>query len=312
MRDKKANLDEVVRFRSEDDTVEIFTVSSKKEIQVVEKNKLTPKQKTLLKNKSDLNRYGENLGGYVHMSYVKNELLFNRLDIDRANISRLIYLSSYIDYNDRSENLLIKHSKDYKVEPLTRADLKIKLGLSDTAFKSFMSDMKKSNLLFEVDKKFYISSDYFNKGDIKDSQFKSKEYTRLFINTTRMLYENSKPRQHKQLSYIYQLVPFMNYELNILCSNPNETDFYELDKLSLVRICELLGVSIKSDAMRKLRDEILKFYIVINNKKYFILSYVKIRNGYGIKDYFLINPQIVWGGTDTEVVKDTIQACFFS
>lgn len=276
------------------------------------KRKLSEKQKIFLNNKSELQKYSDKLGGYINMCYVRNELLFNELNIDRANISRLIYLSTYIDYNNRNENLLVKHTQYQVIEPLTRADIKSKLGLSDTVFKSFMSDMKKSNLLFEVDKKFYISNDYFNKGKIKDSQFKSKEYTRIYIDTTRLLYENCTNRQHKQLSYIYQLVPFMNYELNIICSNPSETDFYELDKLSLVRICELLGVSTKSEAMRKFRDEILKFYITVDKKKYFILSYAKIRNGYGIKDYFLINPQVVWGGKDLDQVKNTIQVCFFS
>lgn len=279
------------------------------EVKITKDNKLTPKQKRLLNYKSELKKFSESLGGYIHMSYVKNELLFNKLDIDRANISRLIYLSTYIDYNDRQENLLIKHGQHKQIEAMTRADIKKILKLSDRAFINFLNDMKKNNLLYEANKKFYISNDYFSKGDCN---FNKKEYTRIYIDTTRMLYESCSSRQHKQLSYIYQLVPYMNYELNILCSNPFETDFTKINKLSLKDICELLEVSTESRSMRKLRDELLKFYITIDGNKYYFLSYARILNGYGLKDYFVINPQIVWGGRNIEQVKETIQVCFFN
>lgn len=101
------------------------------------KPELTPKQKALLKNKTELTLYSEELGGYIHMYYVSNELLFNKVNIERANISRLIYLATYIDYNDRQENLLIKYSQCKEIEPMTRKDIKEKLGLKDTALNHF-------------------------------------------------------------------------------------------------------------------------------------------------------------------------------
>lgn len=272
------------------------------------KRKLSEKQKIFLNNKSELQKYSDKLGGYINMCYVRNELLFNELNIDRANISRLIYLATYIDFNNRQENLLIKHSKNYKIKYMTRSDIKKVLGLADRTFINFMNDMKKSNLLFEVEGKFYISNDYFSKGKC---DFNAKEYTRIFIDTARMLFENCTSRQHKQLSYIYQLIPFMNYELNIICRNPNESDFYKLEKLSLLQICELLGVSTNKDTMRKFRDDLLKFNITLDDRKYYFLSYARIKNGHGLKDYFVVNPQITWGGKDIEQVKETIQVCFF-
>ncbi|WP_250675288.1 hypothetical protein LZ906_017835 (plasmid) [Paraclostridium ghonii] len=272
------------------------------------KKELSEKQRKFLNNKSELHKYSEKLGGYINMCYVRNKLLFNELNIDKANISRLIYLATYIDYNNRQENLLIKHGKNYKIEPMARADIKKVLGLGDTVFKSFMSDMRNNNLLFEANNKFYISNDYFSKGKCN---FNNKEYTRIYINTTRMLFENCTSRQHKQLSYIYQLIPFMNYELNIICKNPSETDFYKLEKLSLLQICELLGVSTDKDNMRKFRNDLLKFYVKMEEKKYYFLSYARILNGHGLKDYFVVNPQITWGGKDMRQIKETIQVCFF-
>lgn len=275
------------------------------------KKGLTEKQKKFLDNKTELQKYSNKLGGYIHMCYVRNELLFNKLNVDRANISRLIYLSTYIDYNNRQENLLIKHTKDYKVEAMTRADIKKALGLGDTAFKSFMSDMRKNNLLFEVAKKFYISNDYFNKGDIKKSQFKKKEYTRIFIDTTRLLYEGCNNRQHKQLSYAFQLVPFVHYETNILCTNPSAINYYDLDKMGLIKVCEILGLSTEKAPMSKFENDLLKLQIKYEGNTHYLFKRVIVKGGNGKFDYFVINPQVVWGGKDIEKVKETIQLCFF-
>ena len=304
----KTQHESVIRSDKVGNVIEHRAIKSNEEIII--RKKSTPQQKAFRRRESALRTFTSKLGGYVNMTYIKNEVLFNKLDIDRANISRLIYLTTYIDYNDRLENLLIKHSKDYKIEALKRSDIKEILNLSDRALINFLNDVKKNNLMFEVDNKFYISNEYFCRGNCKDNnKFNKNDYTRIFIDTTRFLYNSCSARQHKQLSYIYQLVPFMNHELNILCSNPHELYFDKLEKLSLKQICELLKVSTDSRSMRKLREELLKFTVTIDNKQYRFLSWVKVNNTY---DYFVINPALIWSGSNLDIVKDTIQVCFFN
>lgn len=269
---------------------------------------LTVKQKALLNQNNELKNYCKELGGYIHMAYVKKELLFNKINIDRANISRLIYLSTHIDYNNRHENLLIKYRQHKQMEPMTRADLKKILGLSDTTFKSFISDMKKSNLIYEDDKKFYISTDYFSKGECN---FNNKEYTRIFVDTTKILYENCTSRQHKQLSYVFQLIPFLHFETNILCANPKEIDLYKLEKLSLKNICEMLGVSTEKKSMNKFENDLYKLQVNIDGSKHYLFKRVIVKGGNGVNDYFIVNPKVTWSGRDIEKVKETIQVCFF-
>ncbi|CEQ01712.1 Uncharacterised protein [[Clostridium] sordellii] len=287
-------------------------IKDDEDIEIInKKRRLQESQLNYINNKNELHKQSCLLGGYVHMAYVKNELLFNNIGIDRANISRLIYLSTYIDYNNRQENLLIKYTQNNKVKPLSKYEIKKLLKLNDTAFKSFMADVIKHNLIIEEDGFFYISNDYFSKGLIDKSKLNNKEYTRIFIDTTRMLFENCTSRQHKQLSYIYQLIPFMNFELNVICSNPHETDFYELDKLSLIQICKLLGTSTVKSSMNKLENNLLKFHIKIDGKKYYLFKRVIVKGGNGKFDYFIINPYVIWGGKDTDKVKDTLQTLLF-
>ncbi|MGL5713508.1 MAG: hypothetical protein ACRCX2_10855 [Paraclostridium sp.] len=283
---------------------------NKEELQRIRKRRvLTDCQKSIINKNNELKEYSQQLGGYVNMHYVRKELLLNKLNIDRADISRIIYLSTFIDYNDREENLLCKKGLYNKLEPMTKRDIKYVLKLKDTAFYSFIKEMKRLNLLFEANEKYYLSSEYFNKGKV---DFKNKEYTRVFIYPTRYLYESCKPIKHKQLSYIFQLVPFMNYETNIICSNPGETDFYKLEKLNLIQICKLLGVSTENkQTMYKLKNDLLKFYIEINGNKYYFLSYINVQNGFGIKDYFAINPNVIWGGNNTSEIKELIKLMFF-
>ena len=167
--------------------------------------------------------------------------------------------------------------------------------------------MKINELIFEADNKFYINSNYFIKGKERGD----KKYTRVFINTTRYLYENCTARQHKTLSYIYQLIPYMNYELNILCKNPLESDFSRLKKLTCEDICKLLGISTNRKSMYKFRENLKNFYIKIDGRKYYFISYVTIKNAYGIKDYFVINPACIWSGNNLEENRRTLSYLFF-
>lgn len=272
------------------------------------KRKLTESQIQYIKNRSDLHKHSNLLGGYIHMAYVKNELLFNDIGIDRSNISRLIYLATYIDYNNRDCNALVKYSKNKKITYMNKKDIKKVLKLSNTPFDTFMANMKENNLLFEKDGRFYISQEYFSKGE---HIYNRSDYTRIYIDTARFLYENSKPRQHKQLSYIYQLVPFMNHELNIICSNPNESDFYKLNKMGLKDICNVLGVSKDKKSMNRLENDLLKFNVIVDGEIYYIFKRVIVKGANGRFDYFVINPYIVWSGKNIDTIKDTIQSLFF-
>ena len=264
---------------------------------------ITPQQKLFLSNKDALSRHNKQLGGFVQVCYVKNQLLFNDLNLNQATISRFLYLATYIDYNDREENVLVKYTKNNKIEYMNKRDVKYLLNLGDTAFKSFYKEIKEKELLFEANGKIYLNPVYVNKGK---SNFKDKEYARMFIDTTRELYENCKPRQHKHLSYVYQLLPFLHYETNILCKNPEEIDINKLDKLHFTDICRMLNLSNDKKTMDKLKRDLFKFYITRDGEKYYFLSYVTIRQEIGTRSYYVVNPYVVWKGKNLQVAKDII------
>lgn len=307
---KNKNIARVIAFDSNDNIVNDFIIHDNEEIQIVKKNRqLTDEQKRIIELKKEKENWNKELGGFVTMYYIKNELLFSSLELDLANISRIIYLATYMDYNSSQNNLLIKHTQCNKIESLTREDIKTLLRLSDTSFKSFLKNTKENNLLFEDKKKFYINPEYFTKGEVK---FNPSEYTRLYINTVRDLYERTTPRQHKQLSYIFQLIPKLHYESNILCHNPHETDMSQVKKMNLKDIAGWLNVNTDDNKnTTRLKKELLKYYLMRNGEKHYALKYVIVQSITGIIDYFVLNPEIVWSGNNIEQVKEIVQLQFF-
>ena len=307
---KNKNVTRVIAFDSNDNVVNDFMIHDNEEIQIVKKNRqLTDEQKRIIELKKEKEKWNKELGGFVTMYYIKNELLFSSLELDLANISRIIYLATYMDYNSSQNNMLVKHAQCNKIEPLTRDDIKMLLKLSDTSFKSFLKNTKESNLLFEDKKKFYINPEYFTKGEVK---FNPSEYTRLYINTVRDLYERTTPRQHKQLSYIFQLIPKLHYESNILCHNPHETDLSQVRKMNLKDIAGWLNVNTDDNKnTTRLKKDLLKYYLMRNGEKHYALKYVIVQSSTGVIDYFVVNPEIVWSGNNIEQVKEIVQLQFF-
>ena len=96
-----------------------------------------------IKHKNQTDYWFKEFGGYIHMSYTRNQLLFNKLNISRPNISRIIYLATYIEYNYKEENLLVrKRANINNTKHLNKKDLKKLLKLSPNAFREFIKEMK--------------------------------------------------------------------------------------------------------------------------------------------------------------------------
>lgn len=285
--------------------------------ELVTKKVLSDKQKYFINQKDELRRETQFLGGYIHMFYVKNELLFNNLELDPSTITRLIYLATYIDYNNRKTNLLVKYGQHKTVEPMTKADIKKVMKLSDDVFRKFLKELKEKSILFEVDNNFYISSKYFERGKINNKEIDEKklnnDYTRIFINTTRSLYEGSTSRQHKHLGYVFKLIPFLNYSRNILTFNPEETDFYNMEFIGLKEICKLLGINGDEGNDKKFEKQLLKLKVEIENKEYYLFKHVVSYGESDITtyDYFTMNPRITWRGKNLDEFNQAIEVLSF-
>lgn len=290
------------------DTGEVLgnTLKTKSEEVVLStKRILTDKQKAFLNNLNDFKSYASGQGGFVQMLFLQK----HKLDLgncDKATLSRLVYLSTYIDYNNRQENLLVKKGIYNTLEPMTRKDIQYVLKLGDTAFRSFMADVKLNNLIYEIDNKFYVTDLLFTKGEIaKDKSYNG--YAKLFIKCVRSLYEGTTPRQHKVLSNVFMLIPFIHINTNIITFDPDTTLDDHVNPMSLEDIGELLDIEDNKGNLKKLVKDLEKFTVKIETIEYKMFTYVMLSD----RDYFVINPRVVYRGNDYEKMCWVADTYFF-
>ena len=103
-----------------------------------------------LRNQQSLTR---ELGGFVKVLYYNNEILYgNELGLSKATVTRLLMLSTYLDYNNCLVLEIPKTKKQAKdVEYMKRKDIQEVLGLSKNAFDTFMKEITKANILIKED-----------------------------------------------------------------------------------------------------------------------------------------------------------------
>lgn len=254
-----------------------------------------------IKNQTDqLCQLEKSLGGYVNVFYVKNSVLYNELNIEPSNISRFLYLCTFIGYNTTEhKNVIVKRVKNNKTAPMTKKEIMEKMKLSKSGFNKFYKEIKDKELIYETNEGIFISDKYVTKGNIgnQDSNF-----IRLFIDTTRYLYENCTIKQHKTLSYVLQLIPFLDLQTNIILINGKKAEMKD--------IMTLLGLSTKNRSdVSRFKDRLLKFHVKIDDKKYHLfatitIDYIDENDKFQKNTYVAINPRVVWGGSSIECNND--------
>lgn len=254
------------------------------------------KEKAIINNKDELRRSNNRLGGFIEIMYVEKELLFNKLGLDSSDVARVLYLATYMDYENRNDGLLVKRIENNKLNLMTRKDLFKEMKLSDKAFRTFINTIKEAGLLREEEGLFYMNTDYFKKGKVS----KKETYTRLYIDTTRKLYEGCTARQHKQLGYILQLIPFASYDLNILEN--------EGKRLSIEEICQLVGLSTERKTTSKMHRELKKFTVKNEGKEYYLFGTIDVNNITG----YCINPLVSYRGSDMGEKRAIIKLMLFN
>lgn len=289
------------------EVIDNFTVRKGETIGVLQKKKnLTPKQNLHLTEIREMKEISELLGGYIHMAFIKNDLLFNNLNLSPGTITRLIYLATYLEYDNKEKGVLMYKGVRGKHIPMTRKTMRKVLRLGERSFYEFLYESKDNNMIFETKEKLYLNPEYFSKGKC---DFKKGEYTRIYIDSIRNLFDNTKVSQHKQLSYILRLIPFTHYQYNVICFNPNETNFKLIKDMTLEDICNLFNVGDTNKS--RFKKNLLKFWINLDGEKFYLFKYVKVEGLTKDHDYFVVNPYVIFKGNDSEVMKSIAKLFYF-
>lgn len=255
------------------------------------KKYLETKKEYEFKN-AEINEKYKKHGAFVWFIYHSNQVL--DLGITPDQLTKLIYLSTYLYYNNR---LLVKKDKY-----MTKSHMKEILKVSERTFKTFWSAIVKADIL-KIDNEdgcLYINDKLFKRGKIELDEDESK--IRLYRKSIRSLYEMSKPCEHKFLSYLFQAIPFVNKNYNIISHNPLENDldlvqpmqmseYYYNDKIDKIQSeksameerydAEINKIDEQIDALQKSNDEKQKEYDIEKARQELEKSQQRTRKTYG-------------------------------
>lgn len=224
------------------------------------------------------------LGSFIWLLYNVNKAL--EFGLSPASLTRIIFLATYMNY----ENYLV-YDNQVKVKATRLYSL---LNISRRVTISFLKEAEEKGIItVEPETKFVkMNSDMFAKGSLADITV-SKNAMRLYIMGIRHLYNKSDPDEHKTLSYVFQAIPYVNLNYNILCRNPYETNSHNVEIIMLNEYCSLIDY----DPRHAVR---LKTYLKnIKVADEGVFGFVDTRDGY----YMIVNPRIYYAGNQYDQVQ---------
>jgi len=206
--------------------------------------------------------------------------------IEKQYLFRFIFMSTYIKYED-NRMMLKEDNNRYKL--IKESELQEILKLSKSEYYRTKNALLDNNLIFIDDN----DSIHINN---KISAFKSIDnkkntYTRIFKNTIRELYNRSLAREHKRLFIFIDLLPYINFNLNIICFNPSEVSPELIEPMTIKDIQKVLGDNADKNIAR-FKNTLLNTFV--HNEK--VIMIVKDFE----KEFLVINPKMYYKGNKTE------------
>lgn len=247
------------------------------------KNEEHLKYKKMIDDRDELSEIISAECGSFYFNFFNGGL--NSMDIKESIKLRFLYLCTYTNYSEKGQYLVYDNGKK-----MDRGGISDVLNLSDRELSVTITTLVKNNLLIKDGRYYMVDKDLMARGKLKPAQ--NKDYhTRVFDNGLRELYINCNAKQHKQLYYLFKLLPYVNLKYNAVCQNPTEDIVDNIIPLKLSEICEIVGYSIPN--AKKFEKDMLKLQLF---NQYAMLGII---NGKGV--WYKINPRILYSGTTSHL-----------
>lgn len=218
-------------------------------------------------------------------------------DINPENVGRLMFLSTYLGYDS---NVLLMTQKT----ELHKKDLPNLMNLSNTTFLRFWNDVNGKYLTENADGYVCITNDFFARGRLTKIH---TEWQKLYVGAMRNLYHMLPTSGHRYIGFLFQMLPFVNIEYNILCHNPYETDIEKIIPLTLSEFCLACGYKTAEQRARLIKKYSHIQFDIDGHKELFCSFVTNLANIDDSKIY--INPNVLYKGSKWDEVKILGQFC---
>lgn len=241
---------------------------------------------------SELADHEREYGGFVFAFFSATKTMEEQFpSLSQSDLARLMFIGTYTGW----ESGQLKYDNG---RPIDKKGLGELLGLSRNRFAEFYKKLLAEEIIAEQDGNLFMNPAVFYRGRLTDvrKHISDVQYTRLFRKTVRELYAKYNGRTIKQLSLIYAVLPFINFNFNVICFNPEEQDADQVRPMTLENLAALLGYQ-KTD---KLAEALRK--IKYNDKPVFALVEI---NGNRRARKVIVNPAVVYAsdGKSLDAIK---------
>lgn len=278
----------IVRFDSEGNIISSDLIGEFDSVKYIKQPKEGTKEYLNYKKSQDkLGRLTEELGGF-YMLYYNESLFDNKIDI--KHICRIIFLATFLEYDT---NKLVERQGRTNLS-LAEKDIKRELNLDNKTYKSFKEEMIANEIMSIKEDGIYLSFNYFKKGNAMQD---GRSFSRVYVNTIRELYRQVSGRQHKTLSYLFKLLPFCDFEYNVITYAPNESEAMS-QTLTREDIAKLLEVDFQT--YKKIESSLMNLKATLQGSEYYVIGSVTFGRGREKKRFYVINPLIYNSGDNFE------------
>jgi len=199
--------------------------------------KMTPERSEGLNVIRDLAKHEEEHGGFVFAFFNACKTMEQQYPaLTQSDLARVMFIGTYAAW----ETGQLKYDNG---KPIDKKSLEKLLGMSRNKFNTFYQSIVDSVIIAETDGAIFMNPSIFYRGSLSEVKViaKDMQYTRLFRKTVRDLYEMYNGRTIKQLALIYAVLPFVNFNYNIVAYNPDEMNEDEVRPIPLDKLAVLLG-----------------------------------------------------------------------
>lgn len=210
-------------------------------------------------------------------------------------LARIMFLATYLYYGS---NLLYLTPK----KPLRKSDLPKLMGLKTKTFYSFWAEVTGVYIWEQPDGTLKMPS-LFRRGTLKKRKrdAESLRYQKIYIEAMRQLYKQTPAAKHCHLGYVFHMFPFLNWEFNVMCWNPYETELEKIQPMSLNELCSAINYNTSQRA--RLLKALKKLTYLDGDITRHLFSFVT-GGGCNLGDAkMFVNPRVIYRGNNWHRVE---------
>lgn len=186
---------------------------------------------------NDMTAHQSENDGFVFAFFRQSRMIEERFPtLLKPDLARLMYVGSYIAW----ESGQLRYDNGV---PIEKDGMHTLVSMSRKRFNEFYARLIAEDIIQEAeDGTIYVNPSVFYRGGIKSYQYAldDVQYTRMFRKTVRELYTAYNGRALGQLALVYAVMPFVNFQTNIVAYNADESKEALVKPMSLDKLAVLL------------------------------------------------------------------------